>query len=81
MAKMTKQTRAMVEVTNEYLKNNRIRRIDDMQFILMSDMLLRAHCYAGFNYYTVDGKLSGGNSDTTDHIQFYIVQEELDYDK
>lgn len=73
MAKrMTKQTKAMVEATNEYLRLNHVKAEDDSMFVLMSYLLLRADCYHGFNYFTVDGRHSGGINEKFDHLEYYI---------
>lgn len=70
--KMTKQTVAMVNAVNSYLRNNHIKSEDDFQFHMMGYLLLRADAYHGFNYFTADGKLSGGNNENFDHLEYYI---------
>ena len=73
MAKrMTQQTRKMVEAVNDYLRNNHIKDEGDEQFSLMGYLLLQAGCYQGFNYFTVDGRLSGGPTEEFDHLEYYI---------
>ena len=73
MAKrMTNQTKAMVEATNEYLRTNHIKDENDNMFALMGHLLLRAKCYHGFNYFTVDGRHSGGINEKFDHLEYYI---------
>ena len=73
MAKrMTKQTKAMVESVNEYLRDNHITDITDYHFHVMGYLLLRANCYHGYNYFTVDGRLSGGDNEKFDHLEYYI---------
>ena len=71
--KMTKQTRAMVETINDYMRNNHIKNENDAQFNLMGYLLLRADAYHGFNYFTADGRLSGGDNEKFDHLELYIV--------
>ena len=71
-AKMTKQTKTMVENVNEYLKTNHIKNIQDTQFNFMCWLLIKANCYHGFNYFTADGRLSGGENEKFDHLEIYI---------
>lgn len=73
MAKrMTNQTKAMVEATNEYLRINHIKDENDKLFNTMGYLLLIAGCYHGFNYFTEDGRHSGGNNEKFDHLEYYI---------
>lgn len=67
--KRAKQTEAILEVVNEYLKNNHIKSSSDPVFNVMTAGLLRAKVYHGWNLYTAEGKLSGGVN--TDYIQIY----------
>lgn len=67
--KRAKQTETMINVTNEYLKNNHIKTESDPVFHIVCAGLLEAGIYRGFNYYTKDGRLSGGVN--TDYIQIY----------
>ena len=71
--KMTNQVKAMVQVVNEYLRENHVKDIQDSLFSDMCYLLSRAGCYHGFNLYTIDGKLSGHNLETVDHLEIYIV--------
>ena len=71
--KMTKQTRMMVEATNAYLRHNHIKDEMDEMFHITGYLLLRADAYHGFNYFTADGRLSGGNNENFDHLEYYIV--------
>ena len=71
--KMTKQVKTMVESVNQYLKNNHITDGGNNCFAITCWMLMEAGCYNGFNLFTADGKLSGGDPITTDHLQLYIV--------
>lgn len=71
--RMTNQTKAMVEAVNTYLRCNHVKSEDDTQFNLMGYLLLRADCYHGFNYFTADGKLSGGKNEKFDHLEYYIM--------
>ena len=64
-----KQVEIMVQEANEYLKRNHVADNRDPVFHIVQDMLLKARVYEGFNFYTADGKLSGGKN--TDHIQLY----------
>lgn len=67
--KRAKQTETMINVTNEYLKNNHVKTESDPVFIVMTHALIEAGIYRGFNYYKADGVLSGGVD--TDYIQIY----------
>lgn len=71
--KMTKQVKAMVAAANEYLRENHVKSTGEDMFIFMGYFLEKAGCYHGFNYFTVDGKLSGGVNEHFDHLEFYIV--------
>lgn len=70
--KMTKQVKIMVSATNDYLRENHIKNTNDQWFNSMMWMLLKANCYHGFNFFTIDGKLSGGKNENFDHLEFYI---------
>lgn len=74
MAKrMTKQVKAMIEATNENLRFRHVKDEGDEIFNTVQWLLLQAECYHGFNYFTVDGRLSGGdNNERFDHLEFYI---------
>lgn len=67
--KRAKQVEIMVKEVNEYLRRNHISDIYDPVFNMVQNMLLKAKVYQGFNYYTADGRLSGGKN--TDYIKFY----------
>ena len=67
--KRAKQTTIIIETVNEYLKNNHIKDTLDPTFTTLTFALLQAKTYRGFNYYTAEGKLSGGVN--TDYIQIY----------
>lgn len=71
--KMTKQTRMMVEAVNAYLRHNHIKDQADEMFHITGHLLLQADCYHGFNYFTAEGYLSGGDNATFDHLEYYIV--------
>lgn len=71
--KMTKQVKAMVERVNEYLRMNHVKDMRDCRFCDMCWLLSSANCYHGFNYFTVDGKLSGGDNENFDHLELYIM--------
>lgn len=70
--RMTKQVRTMVEEVNDHLKRDHVKDIGDAQFVIMQHLLIRAGCYSGFNYFTVDGRLSGGDNEKFDHLELYI---------
>ena len=70
--KMTKQTRIMVNEVNDYLKAYHIKNESDNIFVMMCYLLLKAECYHGFNYFTEDGKLSGGINKTFDHLEILV---------
>lgn len=72
-ARMTKQVKSMVTFVNGYLKANRIKNLDNNMFGTMQALLLEAGCYHGYNYFTTDGFLSGGENEKFDHLEFYIV--------
>lgn len=70
--KRTKQTQAIVDSVNEYLRNNHVKSQGDPVFVVMSHALIKAKCYQGFNFFTADGKLfSGENEKKFDHLEFY----------
>ena len=69
--KRTKQTQTIVNNVNKYLRNNHIKSQGDPVFVVMSHALIEAKCYQGFNYFTTDGRLSGGENEKFDHLKFY----------
>lgn len=69
--KRTKQTQAIVDSVNEYLRNNHIKSQGNPVFIVMSNALINANVYQGFNYFTADGFLSGGDNEKFDHLEFH----------
>lgn len=70
--KMTKQVRKMVEEVNEYCRYRHVKDTADSTFNTMCWLLLRSNCYHGFNYFTLDGELSGGDNEQFDHLELYI---------
>ncbi len=69
--KRTKQAQKIVDSVNEYLRNNHVKREDDPVFVVMSIALIKANVYHGFNYFTAEGFLSGGNNEKFNHLEFY----------
>lgn len=69
--KMTKQVQKMVQEVNARMREHHIKDESDPVFATMQWLLLRSDCYAGFNYFTENGKLSGGNNEKFDHLEFY----------
>lgn len=72
-ARMTKQVKSMVTFVNGYLKANHIKNLDNNMFSTMQALLLEAGCYHGWNYFTINGHLSGGENEKFDHLEFYII--------
>ena len=70
--KMNKQTKAMVDAVNAICKEQHIKDVHHPLFANMCWLLSQAGCYHGFNFFTVDGRLSGGENDQFDHLQIYI---------
>ena len=70
--KMTKQVKSMVEATNDYLRENHVKDEGDNIFSTVNWLLLQANCYHGFNYFTENGRLSGGDNEKFDHLEFHI---------
>lgn len=73
MARVTKQVKKMVDAVNEYLRNEHIKDTHNALFNDMCWLLIKAGCYSGYNYFTVDGKLSGGDNERFDHLEIYIL--------
>lgn len=69
--KMTKQTKAMVEAANEYFRYAHVKDTKDETFSVTCWLLLQAGCYHGFNYFTLEGTLSGGENEEFDHLEIY----------
>lgn len=69
--KMTKQVREMVESVNQRMREFHIKDEQDPIFNATIWLLLQAHCYRGFNYFTADGNLSGGDNEKFDHLELY----------
>lgn len=70
--KMTKQVKKMVMAVNDILKSNHIKNEDNELFSITCWLLIQAGCYDGFNYFTADDRLSGGNNEKCDHLKIYI---------
>ncbi len=70
--KMTKQVRKMVEEVNEVCRYNHIKDTNHPLFSSMCWLLSRANCYHGFNFYTLEGTLSGGENEEFDHLEIYV---------
>lgn len=69
--KRAKQTQAIVDSVNEYLRNNHVKRENDPVFVVVRHALSRANVYQGFNYFTAEGFLSGGDNEKFDHIELH----------
>lgn len=69
--KRTKQTQAIVDSVNEYLRNNHVKKEDDPVFVVFGIALINANVYQGYNYFTAEGFLSGGDNDKFDHLEFH----------
>ena len=69
--KRAKQTQIIVDNVNSYLRNNHIKTQGDPVFVVMSHALINANVYQGFNYFTADGFLSGGDNEKFDHLEFH----------
>ena len=54
--KRAKQTETIIEVVNEYLRNNHIQDISDPAFSTLTHALIQAKTYRGYNLYTAEGK-------------------------
>ena len=71
--KMTKQVRTMVEAANDVFKARHLKDERDEMFTTVCYLLIEASCYWGYNYYTKDGFLSGGNTESFDHLEILVV--------
>lgn len=69
--KRAKQTQKIVDCVNEYLRNNHVKTESDPVFVVMNIALIEANVYQGYNYFTTDGRLSGGENEKFDHLRFY----------
>lgn len=67
----TKQTQAIVDSVNEYLRNNHVKKKDDPVFVIINTALIKANAYQGYNYFTAEGYLFSGDNDKYDHLEFY----------
>lgn len=67
----TKQAQAIVDSVNEYLRNNHVKTESDPVFVVIQHALIHANIYQGFNYFTTDGYLSGGDNEKFDHIELH----------
>lgn len=70
--KMTKQTKEMVNAVNDYLRYRHVKDTSDHMFSDMCWLLLQADCYYGYNYFTLEGTLSGGDNEEFDHLEIYV---------
>ena len=69
--KRAKQTQVIVDSVNEYLRNNHVKKEDDPVFVVFGIALINANVYQGYNYFTAEGFLSGGDNDKFDHLEFH----------
>lgn len=69
--KRTKQTQIIINSVNEYLRNNHIKTQGDPVFVVIADALINANVYRGYNYFTAEGFLSGGDNEKFDHLEFH----------
>lgn len=69
--KRAKQAQIIVDSVNEYFRNNHVKREDDPVFVVMQHALIHANVYQGFNYFTAEGYLSGGDNEKFDHIELH----------
>lgn len=69
--KRAKQTQVIVDSVNEYLRNNHVKKEDDPVFVVFGIALIEANVYQGYNYFTAEGCLSGGDNDKFDHLEFH----------
>lgn len=69
--KRAKQTQVIVDSVNEYLRNNHVKSQGNPVFVIMSHALINANVYQGYNYFTAEGYLSGGNNEKFDHLEFH----------
>lgn len=69
--KRTEQTQKIVDSVNEYLRNNHVKTESNPVFVIMNAALIEANVYQGYNYFTAEGYLSGGDNDKFDHLEFY----------
>lgn len=69
--KRAKQTQKIVDCVNEYLRNNHVKTESDPVFVVMNIALIEANVYQGYNYFTAEGCLSGGENEKFDHLRFY----------
>lgn len=67
----TKQAQAIVDSVNDYLRNNHVKTESDSVFVVMQYALSRANVYHGYNYFTAEGLLSGGDNEKFDHLEFH----------
>lgn len=67
----TKQAQAIVDSVNDYLRNNHVKTESDPVFVVVCHALIHANVYRGFNYFTTEGFLSGGDNEKFDHIELH----------
>ena len=59
--KRTQQMEILVTDTNIYLKANRITEMSDPVFNIVTNSLIHARCYHGFNWHDEYGRLAPEN--------------------
>lgn len=59
--KRTKQMGILVNDTNIYLKANRITKTSDPVFNIVTNSLIHADCYHGFNWMDESGRIAPQN--------------------
>ena len=75
--KRAKQLQQVVDITNNYLRNNGIKDESDPAFLIVMHSLLQTNTYHGFNYFkdkqigTVTVPVLAGSSTDFDYLQLY----------
>ena len=76
--KRSKQLQTVVDKTNEYLRNNKIKDEGDPAFMVVNWALLDTHTYHGFNMYKdkelADGTVISVLAGTSDPEKFDYLQ-------
>ena len=59
--KRTKQMQILVDDANIYLKANNVTKTSDTVFIIVTNGLIHADCYHGFNWMDESGRIAPQN--------------------
>ena len=76
--KRTKQVILLIDETNSFLKENKVKDINDSLFRFVRDLLIKNRMYNGYNFYT-DEEVKFENGDVATKLVFAGSCTDYDY--